>query len=84
MFPHSLPPITLSLNQVASFVAEQPARWGTHGKIDDLASMISLTSLWLHGNKFEGSVPDSIADLVSLKDLDLNGNEFVGLIPSDL
>ena len=46
--------------------------------------MISLTSLWLHGNKFEGSVPDSIADLVSLKDLDLNGNEFVGLIPSGL
>ncbi|KAG4982443.1 hypothetical protein AAZX31_10G077300 [Glycine max] len=57
---------------------------GLTGKIDVLASMISLTSLWLHGNKFEGSVPDSIADLVSLKDLDLNGNEFVGLIPSGL
>jgi len=57
---------------------------GLTGKIEVVASMISLTSLWLHGNKFSGSIPMNIGDLVSLRDLDLNGNEFVGLIPRGL
>ncbi|XP_020239099.1 receptor protein kinase TMK1-like [Cajanus cajan] len=57
---------------------------GLTGRIDVVASMVSLTSLWLHGNKFSGTVPVNIGDLVSLKDLDLNGNELVGLIPRGL
>ncbi|TKY53157.1 Receptor kinase TMK3 [Spatholobus suberectus] len=57
---------------------------GLAGKIDVVGTMVSITSLWLHGNKFEGTIPMNIGDLVSLKDLNLNGNELVGLIPSGL
>ncbi|KAK7337314.1 hypothetical protein VNO77_17880 [Canavalia gladiata] len=54
------------------------------GRIDVFTTMVSLTSLWLHGNAFTGSIPDNIGDLASLKDLDLNGNRLVGLIPAAL
>lgn len=54
------------------------------GNIDVVATMVSLTSLWLHGNRFTGSIPENIGDLVSLKDLNLNGNELVGLVPKSL
>ncbi|KAL2323002.1 hypothetical protein Fmac_027381 [Flemingia macrophylla] len=57
---------------------------GLSGRIDVVAGMVSLTSLWLHGNRFSGAVPANIGDLVSLRDLDLNGNELVGLIPRGL
>lgn len=57
---------------------------GMSGSIEVVASMVSLTSLWLHGNHFSGRIPDNIGDLVSLQDLDLNGNDLVGLIPAGL
>ncbi|XP_027350884.1 receptor protein kinase TMK1-like [Abrus precatorius] len=57
---------------------------GLTGKIDVVATMVSLTSLWLHGNAFTGSIPGNIGDLSSLKDLDLNRNRLVGLIPDAL
>ncbi|XP_057778330.1 receptor protein kinase TMK1-like [Salvia miltiorrhiza] len=57
---------------------------GMSGSIEIVATMASLTSLWLHGNHFTGRIPDNIGDLVSLQDLDLNGNELVGLIPASL
>ncbi|XP_058738991.1 receptor-like kinase TMK3 [Vicia villosa] len=54
------------------------------GSIDVVATMVSLTSLWLHGNRFTGSIPENIGDLVSLKELNLNGNDLVGVVPSSL
>ncbi|MED6106173.1 hypothetical protein PIB30_002625 [Stylosanthes scabra] len=57
---------------------------GLTGTIDVVATMVSLTSVWLHGNKFSGSIPENIGDLDSLKDLNLNGNQLVGLVPDAL
>ncbi|XP_054818602.1 receptor protein kinase TMK1-like [Prosopis cineraria] len=57
---------------------------GLTGSIDVVATMTSLTSLWLHGNHFTGKIPKNIGDLTSLKDLDLNVNQLVGLIPDAL
>ncbi|KAA8518459.1 hypothetical protein F0562_015933 [Nyssa sinensis] len=57
---------------------------GMTGPIDVVASMVSLTSLWLHGNHFSGKIPENIGDLSSLKDLNLNTNDLVGLIPDSL
>ncbi|RDX71920.1 Receptor protein kinase TMK1, partial [Mucuna pruriens] len=54
------------------------------GGIDVVSTMVSLTSLWLHGNAFTGTIPDNIVALTSLKDLDLNGNNLVGLVPQGL
>ncbi|RAL45975.1 hypothetical protein DM860_006129 [Cuscuta australis] len=54
------------------------------GGIEVIGSMVGLTSLWLHGNRFSGPIPDTIGDLTSLKDLNLNGNNLVGLVPQDL
>ncbi|CAJ1882934.1 unnamed protein product [Sphenostylis stenocarpa] len=54
------------------------------GRIDVVASMVSLTSLWLHGNLFTGTIPDNIGDLSSLRDLNLNVNNLVGLVPQGL
>ena len=57
---------------------------GMTGPIDVVAKMSSLTTLWLHGNKFSGPLPENIGDLTSLKDLNLNGNQLVGFIPDSL
>ncbi|CAI0391112.1 unnamed protein product [Linum tenue] len=57
---------------------------GLTGPIDVVATMESVTTLWLHGNQFTGPIPDSIGNLNSLKDLNLNGNRLVGLVPSSL
>lgn len=57
---------------------------GMTGPIDIVSSMESLTSLWLHGNRFSGRIPDNIDDIVSLHDLNLNENDLVGLIPASL
>ncbi|KAK7284783.1 hypothetical protein RJT34_19536 [Clitoria ternatea] len=54
------------------------------GTIDVVSTMVPLSSLWLHGNVFTGSIPENIGDLVSLKDFDLNGNRIVGLVPDAL
>ncbi|GFP97157.1 probable receptor protein kinase tmk1 [Phtheirospermum japonicum] len=57
---------------------------GMTGPINIIGSMLGLTSLWLHGNHFIGSIPDDIGLLTSLKELNLNGNRLVGLIPPGL
>ncbi|KAI4369122.1 hypothetical protein MLD38_017607 [Melastoma candidum] len=57
---------------------------GMSGGIDVVASMVSLTSLWLQGNSFSGKIPANIGDLVALEDLNLNGNKLVGLVPDSL
>ncbi|XP_028777641.1 receptor protein kinase TMK1 [Neltuma alba] len=57
---------------------------GLTGSIDVVATMTSLTSLWLHGNHFTGTIPKNIGALTSLKDLDLNFNQLVGIIPDAL
>ncbi|KAJ4957185.1 hypothetical protein NE237_013968 [Protea cynaroides] len=54
------------------------------GSIDVIASMASLTTLWLHGNRFTGTIPTNIGDLSNLRDLNLNNNQLVGLIPESL
>lgn len=57
---------------------------GMAGSIDVVASMTSLTQLWLHGNNFIGTIPEGIGNLTSLKYLNLNGNQLVGPIPESL
>ncbi|XP_057953199.1 receptor protein kinase TMK1-like [Malania oleifera] len=54
------------------------------GPIDVIASMTSLTQLWLQGNHFTGAIPGGIGALSSLQDLNLNGNQLVGLVPQSL
>ncbi|GAB2273109.1 hypothetical protein Dimus_007915 [Dionaea muscipula] len=57
---------------------------GMTGPIDLIATMVSLTSVWLHGNQFSGTIPQNIGDLTSLKQLNLNSNNMVGLVPNSL
>lgn len=57
---------------------------GMTGSIDVIGSMVGLTTVWLHGNQFSGSIPDDIGRLSSLRDLNLNRNRLVGLIPASL
>ncbi|KAI4382222.1 hypothetical protein MLD38_008211 [Melastoma candidum] len=57
---------------------------GLSDSIDVVASMASLSQLWLHGNQFSGTIPERIGDLTSLKDLNLNMNQLVGQIPDGL
>ncbi|KAG6792565.1 hypothetical protein POTOM_001717 [Populus tomentosa] len=57
---------------------------GMSGPIDVIASMTSLSQLWLHGNSFTGTIPENIGDLSLLRDLNLNGNKLVGLVPQSL
>ncbi|KAI3471757.1 hypothetical protein Pfo_028410 [Paulownia fortunei] len=86
----SLEVLKLSLNQLTGGIPESfrgsllTILWlneqseGMTGPIDIVASMRSLTSLWLHGNHFSGKMPENIGNLVSLQDLNLNGNDLVG------
>lgn len=57
---------------------------GMNGPIDVVTSMVSLTSLWLHGNAFSGEIPANIGDLTFLKDFNVNSNDLVGLLPDSL
>ncbi|KAG5253521.1 receptor protein kinase [Salix suchowensis] len=57
---------------------------GMSGPIDVIASMTSLSQLWLHGNSFTGTIPENIGDLSLLRDLNLNGNKLAGLVPQSL
>ncbi|KAI4334186.1 hypothetical protein L6164_018905 [Bauhinia variegata] len=57
---------------------------GMSGPIDVIASMTFLTQVWLHGNQFTGTIPETIGNLTSLKELNLNSNQLVGLIPEAL
>ncbi|KAF5200725.1 Receptor protein kinase [Thalictrum thalictroides] len=56
---------------------------GLSGPIDVIASMRSLSQLWLHGNQFTGTIPAGIGAL-DLVELNLNGNQLVGQIPESL
>jgi len=57
---------------------------GMTGSIDVIASMTYLRQVWLHGNKFTGTIPSNIGNLISLQELNLNGNKLVGMIPNSL
>jgi hypothetical protein len=57
---------------------------GMTGSIDVIASMTFLSVVWLHGNKFTGTIPSNIGNITSLQELNLNGNQLVGLIPNSL
>ncbi|CAK7332009.1 unnamed protein product [Dovyalis caffra] len=57
---------------------------GMSGPIDVIANMTSLSQLWLHGNSFNGTIPEKIGDLSLLRDLNLNGNKLVGYVPQSL
>ncbi|KAJ1407486.1 Serine-threonine/tyrosine-protein kinase, catalytic domain [Sesbania bispinosa] len=57
---------------------------GMTGPIDVIASMVFLRQLWLHGNKFTGTIPKNIGNLTSLQELNVNSNQLVGLIPESL
>ncbi|CAN1732258.1 Receptor-like kinase TMK3, partial [Linum perenne] len=57
---------------------------GFSGTLDVIGEMTSLTHVFLQGNSFTGSIPDSIGALVLLKQLNLNGNNLVGLVPQAL
>ncbi|XP_051143482.1 receptor-like kinase TMK3 [Andrographis paniculata] len=54
------------------------------GPIDAISSMAGLTQVWLHGNRFSGTIPEDIGRLTSLRELNLNGNQLVGMIPISL
>ncbi|KAL9230596.1 hypothetical protein vseg_005929 [Gypsophila vaccaria] len=57
---------------------------GLSGPIDVVGTMVSLSSVWLHGNKFSGAIPADIGKLVGLKEFDVNSNQLVGLVPPSL
>ncbi|XP_059659646.1 receptor protein kinase TMK1-like [Cornus florida] len=57
---------------------------GMTGPIDVIGSMVLLNQVWLHGNRFTGTIPDDIGALISLRELNLNGNQLVGPIPLSL
>ncbi|KAH8485403.1 hypothetical protein H0E87_027003 [Populus deltoides] len=57
---------------------------GLSGTIDVVTTMDSVNVLWLHGNQFTGTIPESIGNLTVLQDLNLNGNQLVGFVPDSL
>lgn len=57
---------------------------GMSGSIDVIGTMVGLTTVWLHGNRFSGTIPDDIGRLTSLRQLNLNRNRLVGMVPSSL
>lgn len=57
---------------------------GLTGRLDAIASIVSLTDAWLHGNSFSGPIPSGIGACISLTQLWLNNNQLVGLIPENL
>ncbi|KAM7522529.1 hypothetical protein LguiA_012431 [Lonicera macranthoides] len=57
---------------------------GFTGPIDVIGSMVGLTEVWLHGNHFTGTIPDSIGGLTSLRRLKLSRNQLTGQIPLSL
>uniref|UniRef100_A0A1D1XCQ6 non-specific serine/threonine protein kinase n=1 Tax=Anthurium amnicola TaxID=1678845 RepID=A0A1D1XCQ6_9ARAE len=54
---------------------------GLTGPIDAVASIPTLTDVWLHGNGFNGIIPSGITACTSLARLWLNNNQLVGPVP---
>ncbi|XAR64763.1 Non-specific serine/threonine protein kinase [Bertholletia excelsa] len=77
-------PLSFSNSVLQNFWLNEQSGGGMTGPIDVIGSMVSVSSLWLHGNKFSGKIPDNIGDLTSLKDFNVNSNELVGLLPESL
>lgn len=53
------------------------------GGLAVLASMASLSQVWLHGNAFTGPVPD-LANCTDLFDLQIRDNQLTGVLPPSL
>eukprot|EP01018_Ginkgo_biloba_P012330 Gb_34876 [translate_table: standard] len=77
-------PSTFNGSKIQIFWLNNQAAPSLSGPIDVVGTMQSLTQLWLHGNKFNGTIPDTLGDCASLTDLKLNNNELVGPIPPSL
>ncbi|KAG9134655.1 hypothetical protein Leryth_000978 [Lithospermum erythrorhizon] len=77
-------PASLKDSMLRVLTLNNQAGDGMTGLIDVVATMVSLSTLWLHGNHFSGKIPESIGNLASLQDLQLNGNDLVGLVPDSL
>ena len=50
------------------------------GSLPEISSS-TIEKIWLHINKFSGSIPNSYADLISLEDLQLHSNSLKGQLP---
>lgn len=93
-FP-SLEYLRLSYNNITGFLPNSLAKSGIQnlvlnnqesglsGGIDVLGSMEQLTQVWIHVNKFSGTIPD-LSLCSNLVDLQLRDNSFTGVIPASL
>ncbi|KAM0011853.1 putative protein kinase RLK-Pelle-LRR-IX family [Helianthus debilis subsp. tardiflorus] len=77
-------PVTFNESVVRILWLNGQSGEGMTGTIDVIATMRSLTSVWLHGNHFSGRIPESIGGLTELKEFNVNSNDLVGLVPEGL
>eukprot|EP00878_Enallax_costatus_P027686 GHUV01029829.1.p1 GENE.GHUV01029829.1~~GHUV01029829.1.p1 ORF type:complete len:218 (+),score=41.13 GHUV01029829.1:533-1186(+) len=50
----------------------------------DFSPVMQLQSLWLHGNRFTGTLPSSLSRLERLSDLKVYDNQLAGTLPAGL
>ncbi|MCD9643244.1 hypothetical protein HAX54_030542 [Datura stramonium] len=93
-FP-SLKTLRLSYNNITGFLPSSFAmsgiqnlvlnnqKIGLSGRIDILGYMEQLTHIWIHVNKFSGTIPD-LSFCTNLVDLNLRDNSLTGVIPASL
>ncbi|KAK7263453.1 hypothetical protein RJT34_31043 [Clitoria ternatea] len=77
-------PVSFGQSSIQDLWLNNQEGGGMTGPIDVIASMTFLRQVWLHGNKFSGTIPQNIGNLTGLKDLNLNSNQLVGIIPNSL
>lgn len=77
-------PLTFNESMIRILWLNGQSGGGMTGPIDVIGTMTSLTSLWLHGNRFWGKIPENIGSLIGLKEFNVNSNDLVGLIPDGL
>ncbi|KAJ3677921.1 hypothetical protein LUZ60_001724 [Juncus effusus] len=77
-------PLSFSSSQISLLYLNNQLGSGLSGPIDIISNMSLLQDVWLHGNGFQGKIPESISRLFSLKTLLLNNNKLVGRVPGDL